>query len=587
MATLEITEDGKQRVIPVEKPTITIGRESCDVVVADPRTSRRHCTLEQRGETFILKDLDSRNGTWLDENRIVEAELRNGDVFRIGNTTLRLCFESDADGAPESVQPEATPDDTILDIPSPDQPAPADAGVRRDATPRRGQASAAGPRRAAAESGALPADLSALINTAVGQPPGRGMPAAPKDIRLLDRKAQPFQVQSADARAAGEALNALHSMLFTAFRVRATDIHVDPMEQGYGVRYRVDGLMQSVGELARPTALAVLNVIKVLCQLDIAKKNIVQEGNFIADVAARRVDFRVSLTPTVHGQKLALRILDKMLVPTDFDQLGMEPHMSAELRKICGQDAGMLIVSGPTGSGKTTTLYTVLRNVDTHTRNVVTIEDPVEYQLPGATQISIDHTHDVTFASVLRTVLRQDPDVILVGEIRDRETADMAMQAATTGHLVLTTLHARDSIGTVFRLLDLGVEPYLIANAATAAIAQRLVRILCPHCKARYRPDARRARELRLDERSPTELYTAVGCTRCMRTGFWGRAALFEMLLFNPAMRDVILTRPTIGEIRKAAGDWMFRTLVDSGQRKVLDGLTTLEEVHRVATAAD
>jgi general secretion pathway protein E len=294
------------------------------------------------------------------------------------------------------------------------------------------------------------------------------------------------------------------------------------------------------------------------------------------------VDFRVNLTPSVHGQKLALRFLDKATVPTQFENLGMDLDSVAELSRVCRQDAGMVILAGPTGCGKTTTLYTALQTIDVETRNIVTIEDPVEYELVGTTQISIDPRHDLTFSSVLSSVLRQDPDVILVGEIRDHETAKMAMQAATTGHLVLTTLHARDTVGTVFRLLDLGVEAFLIANSVTMCISQRLVRVLCPDCKRPYSPDAEMIRRMKLEGRPHGSFYAPVGCKKCMGIGYRGRMALFEVLMFNAQVRDVILTAPTISEIRRAAGEWMFQTLTESGYRKIIEGITTIQEIDRV-----
>jgi type II secretory ATPase GspE/PulE/Tfp pilus assembly ATPase PilB-like protein len=329
---------------------------------------------------------------------------------------------------------------------------------------------------------------------------------------------------------------------------------------------------------------AILNVIKILCQIDIAKKSVVQEGSFAVELPSRRVDFRVSLTPTTHGQKLALRFLDKGAVPTHLENLGMELDMVAELQRICEQDSGTVILAGPTGSGKTTTLYTALQSIDAKRRHVVTIEDPVEYELPQATQISIDPVHDLTFSSVLGSVLRQDPDVILVGEIRDQETAKMAMQAATTGHLVFTTIHARDTIGTVFRLLDLRVEPFLVASAVTLCISQRLVRTLCPSCKRPFKPDTRLVRKLNLEGRPHGDFFEAVGCRQCMGTGYRGRVAVYETLLFTQQVRDVILTNPTISDIRKAAGEWMFSTLASSGYKKVLEGMTTVQEIERVSS---
>ncbi|MFQ5412477.1 MAG: GspE/PulE family protein, partial [Phycisphaerae bacterium] len=358
---------------------------------------------------------------------------------------------------------------------------------------------------------------------------------------------------------------------------------VEPKGDTFTLRFRIDGLMHNVGAITTRMGISILNVIKILCEVDIAKKSIVQEGNFAVELISRRVDFRVNLTPTVHGQKLALRILDKGAVPDQFDELGMAEGVAREFNRICSQDAGMVILAGPTGSGKTTTLYTALKSISAETRNIVTIEDPVEYELAGTTQISIDPRHDLTFASALGSVLRQDPDVILVGEIRDQETARIAMQAATTGHLVLTTLHARDTVGTIFRLLDLGVEPFLIASAVTMCLSQRLVRTLCDNCKRPYRPDARQIRQMGLEGRTYGQFYDSVGCQRCMNVGFQGRSALFEILLFNAQLRDVILTQPTISDIRKAAGEWMFETLTECGYRKVIDGTTTLKEIDRVS----
>jgi len=288
----------------------------------------------------------------------------------------------------------------------------------------------------------------------------------------------------------------------------------------------------------------------------------------------------------MHGQKLALRFLDKGTVPDNFAGLGMADSAVGELERICSQDSGMVILAGPTGSGKTTTLYTCLKSINADMRNIVTIEDPVEYELGGTTQISIDPRKGLTFSSVLSSVLRQDPDVILVGEIRDMETAKMAMQAATTGHLVFTTIHARDTVGTVFRLLDLGVEPFLIASAITMCISQRLVRTLCDNCKRPYKPDASQIRKMGLESRNYGDMYDAVGCKKCMNVGYRGRQALFEMLMFNAQLRDVILTKPTITEIRKASGEWMFETLSECGYRHIIEGSTSFSEVDRVASMA-
>jgi general secretion pathway protein E len=257
--------------------------------------------------------------------------------------------------------------------------------------------------------------------------------------------------------------------------------------------------------------------------------------------------------------------------------------MLRALRSACNSDSGMVIVSGPTGSGKTTSLYTAIRSLDATTRNIVTIEDPIEYQLDGITQIAAEARGGLSFADLLKSILRQDPDVILLGEIRDAETARTAMQAAMTGHLVFTTLHARDTVGTVFRLIDLGVEPYMIANAVSMCLSQRLLRVLCTSCRKSFRPGPSHLIKMKMENKRVERLYAQVGCRECMQTGFRGRTPIFEMLQFNDELRDILITKPSIQQIRKAAGEWTFQTLLDSGYAKTVEGVTTIEEVDRVA----
>jgi len=567
MPRLEITTQGKTRIVPFTGARLSIGRQpGNDVVLDDPAASRKHCVIESAGGAFKLVDLKSHNGTWIGENRVLEANIALGDSLRIGATFLRILPDEIAGAATKKVLPRAQ---LVEEVPE-DLP---QTSVDRDvvATTLAVRSMVSGP---------LAKQLATLMQSCVNVPPPEGAPQVARDIRLLNRKSETV----APSDKAGEALEALRQLLFAAFRVRATDIHIEPKPEVYSIRFRIDGLLHSVGDITAKMGVAVLNVIKILCEADISKRSVVQEGSFAAELPTRRVDFRVNLTPTLHGQKLALRFLDKGTVPGQFENLGMELDVVAELSRICSQDAGLIIIAGPTGSGKTTTLYTALQTIDAYTRNIVTIEDPVEYELSNTTQISIDPVHNLTFASVLSSVLRQDPDVILVGEIRDQETAKMAMQAATTGHLVLTTIHARDTIGTIFRLLDLGVEPFLVANSVTMCISQRLVRVLCPSCKRPFKPDTKTIRRLNLESRQFGDFYEAVGCKKCMNVGYRGRMALFETLLFSPQVRDVILTNPTIGELRKAAGEWMFHTLAGSGYRKVIEGVTTVEEVDRVAS---
>lgn len=573
MPRIEILTETESQIVPFNGPALRIGRDAGnDVVLNEKLASRQHCVLEVRDGNFRIRDLKSSNGTWVGENRIIEASVDFGDVIRIGKTRLRLLPDEVVGKKGKKVPTAVVVEDAPEELPS---SAP---GENTVATTLAARALAAGP---------LSKQLAPLMMAVASVPRPPGSPDTAKDFRMLSRRGQELQVKSRSGdENVGESVEALRQLLFVAFRTRATDIHIEPKGVTVSVRFRIDGQMHTVGQMSARMGVGVLNVIKVLCEADISKKQIVQEGNFSVDLSSRRVDFRVNMTPTVHGQKLALRFLDKGTVPDHFGGLGMTERAVMEMERVTSQDSGMVILAGPTGSGKTTTLYTALKGINAETRNIITIEDPVEYELANTTQISIDPRHNLTFSSVLSSVLRQDPDVILVGEIRDQETAKMAMQAATTGHLVLTTIHARDTVGTIFRLLDLGVEPFLIASAVTMCISQRLVRTLCDNCKRPFKPDAAMIRAMKIEGRQYGHFYDAVGCKKCMNVGYRGRTALFEMLMFNPQLRDVILTKPTISDIRKAAGEWMFETLTECGFRYVMEGRTTFQEVDRVSGMA-
>jgi len=581
MARLEIRSKNGTRMIQFSGGRLTIGRQADNDIILDEQiASRRHCVIENSGDGFRIVDLSSHNGTWLGENRVLEAGLRFGDRVRIGGTYIRL-LPDDPESQPELAESrasEALPTAEVLFEPDEAELCPPAAKARAAALHR--------PAVRSLVTGPLSKQLAPLMEASVNVPVPEDAPENPQDVRLLNKKGEPMLFDRDKKSKPSEALVSLRQLMFSAFRTRATDLHVEPKGEVYVMRLRIDGILHTVGEITAKMGVSLLNVIKVLCDIDIAKKNIVQEGSFAIELPTRKVDFRISYTPTTYGQKLAVRFLDKATVPNQFENLGMDLDAVAELTRICEQDSGMIVIAGPTGSGKTTTLYTALKIIDAETRNIVTIEDPVEYELENTTQISIDPLHNVTFASVLASVLRQDPDVILVGEIRDQETAKMAMQAATTGHLVLTTIHARDTVGTVFRMLDLGVEAFLIANAVSMCLSQRLVRVLCPTCKRPYKPDSGLIRRMRLEGRQYGMFYEAVGCKLCMGTGYRGRMALFELLSFTPQVRDVILTNPTISDLRKAAGEWMFHTLASSGYRKVIEGITTVQEVERVASMA-
>ena len=382
---------------------------------------------------------------------------------------------------------------------------------------------------------------------------------------------------------AGEGIRAFRMLLLAAFRSRATDIHMEPRIDNAAIRLRVDGYMLSAVDLSMSIFKRILGVVKILCQIDTSQKNTVQDGHFSVAVKGRRVDYRVSLTPSMHGQKLVVRVLDSSNAPSRLHELGLPAWMYEKLRNIATKDAGLLLACGPTGSGKTTTLYSCLREIDVNTRNAITIEDPVEYYLEGCTQIPIDHKQGNTFANILRSVLRQDPDVIFVGEIRDIETATVAMQASMTGHLVYTTVHAKDSIGAIFRLLDLGIEAYLVANALNVIMAQRLVRMLCDTCKKAVKPTPTQNMKMGAQVGGIPQIYVPTGCKRCLRTGYIGRRALFEVLEFTNAMRDVVLKTPTIQGIRDIANQGLFMTLQQHGFQLVAQGMTSIEEVDRVS----
>jgi len=369
-------------------------------------------------------------------------------------------------------------------------------------------------------------------------------------------------------------------VVLLASKARATDIHAEPRHAGFKLRMRIDGRMIGLPELPSSAGEVLLGFVKSACQMRQAARDAVLEGHFSVRFPDRQVDYRVSITPTMHGPKLVVRVLDPRIAPSSLNERGMPGYMHDRLRAACDKQQGMVLASGPTGSGKTTTLYNALRQIDRHRRNVVTIEDPVEYHIENVTQIPIGAQS--SFATLLRSILRQDPDVILVGEIRDQETARTTMQAAMTGHLVFSTLHAKDTVGSVFRLLDLGVEAPLIANSMDLVFSQRLVRVLCEYCKRPVRITPSQAMRLGRLVEGKNELFAATGCQRCLRTGFNGRRAIFEMLDFNDDLRDCLLRRATISDMRQVIQQGVFTSLTQSGWILAVAGQTSLDEVERV-----
>ncbi|MCA9048969.1 MAG: Flp pilus assembly complex ATPase component TadA [Planctomycetaceae bacterium] len=378
----------------------------------------------------------------------------------------------------------------------------------------------------------------------------------------------------------GDGPHLLGLLTLIAFQSKTTDIHCEPTPTGTEIRMRIDGTLVPLVEISKTAIQRMFGVIKVLCQIQLGGKMDVQEGSYSSVAPGRRADFRISFTPSVHGQKLAIRVLDANNSPQTLKQLGLPPAFVKTISSVMKQNAGMVLMCGPTGSGKTTTLYSMLRSVDFRTRNVMTLEDPVEYQIDGITQINIDSEHGKSFSDMLPALLRQDPDVLLIGEIRDAESAKIAMQATMTGHLVLSTVHAPDTLSTLHRLLDLNADPNMVAAALDLIMSQRLLRTLCDDCKRRRRPDKEDARKLGNMLRDA--VYDPGGCRKCLGTGYAGRRAIFELLDVKKQVGDAIHGNPNIVQLRKAVQGTSFQTLRQNGYSLVARGVTTYDEVDRV-----
>jgi general secretion pathway protein E len=386
-------------------------------------------------------------------------------------------------------------------------------------------------------------------------------------------------------------------LIYDAIQARSTDIHLEPTKEEMTVRWRVDGILQASPAFSRATGDAVLNIFKVLAALDITEKRKPQDGSFSAQVEDRVVDFRVATSGSVAGEKMVMRILDKSKTIANLTRLGMRDKMRDSVHQIVTQPHGMFIVCGPTGAGKSTTLYACLNEIDRYTKNVITVENPVEYNIANVTQIEVNPKAGKTFASELRSILRQDPDVIYIGEIRDQETAEIACQAAQTGHMVFTTLHANDSVLAIARLLDLGVQPFLVSSALSAVLAQRLVRLLCPRCKIRYTPAPELLRKANLPADKIKFLYkpkVARGegaeesegqevCEHCGGTGYHGRTGIFELLVINDKIRELIRENPNFTAIRQEAVKAGMKYLQEDGLRQVIEGKTSIQELLRVS----
>ncbi|MDL5594453.1 type II secretion system ATPase GspE [Bacillus subtilis] len=373
----------------------------------------------------------------------------------------------------------------------------------------------------------------------------------------------------------------INAILAEAVKAKASDIHLETFERHLSVRLRVDGLLREILQPRRELAGLLVSRIKVMARLDIAEKRIPQDGRIALRIAGHEVDVRVSTLPSTHGERVVMRLLDKQAGRLDLSRLGMDPGTRSRLEGALARPHGILLVTGPTGSGKTTTLYAGLASLNSQTRNILTIEDPVEYHLPGIGQTQVNTKVDMTFARGLRAILRQDPDVVMVGEIRDHETAEIAVQASLTGHLVLSTLHTNSAVGAVTRLVDMGVEPFLLCSSLVGVLAQRLVRVLCPHCKQPGPADDAACEHLGLDPQARPTLWHPVGCDACQHSGYRGRQGLYELVLLDEALRQLIHQGAGEAELTRHARRHGPSLFMD-GRDKVLAGVTSLEELLRV-----
>jgi general secretion pathway protein E len=387
-----------------------------------------------------------------------------------------------------------------------------------------------------------------------------------------------------DAEDEAPIIRLVNTLMFRAVKERASDIHIEPFDRDLSVRYRIDGVLYEIMKLPKKIQASVASRIKIMGKLDIAEKRVPQDGRIKIKIAGKDIDIRLSTLPTSFGERIVMRLLDKSNVLLDIADIGFSKNQYEVITKIINKPNGIFLVTGPTGSGKTTTLYAALSKINTSEKNIITVEGPVEYQLQGIGQIHVNPKVNLTFANGLRSILRQDPDVIMVGEIRDLETAEVAIQASLTGHLVFSTLHTNDAAASITRLVDMGVEPFLVSSAVVGILAQRLVRVLCKECRMPYKPTEAELAEIGIQpaQLKGSQIFKARGCEKCWKTGYLGRMGIYELLVMSDAIRNLVLKNADANVIKKAALQEGFHTLREDGASKVLRGITTLEEVLRV-----
>jgi general secretion pathway protein E len=547
-----IAPKGRQR-IDLGSKAITIGRQAGNaVVINDSMASRMHCVIEPHPYGgWQVRDLNSRNGTYLNGSPIQISAFKVGDALAIGSIQILYAVET------PTVPVEVVSEEDLIDE-EPVNP------FKQDDENH-------------------PMDPFSRLNEILAVFPGK---FTENEIALINTRSQIAHAGQGEAPERYEAVAILRKILLLSHRTRASDIHIEPRRDQWQTRIRVDGLMVDIANLPRELGVRVSAVVKVLCEVDLGQRNIIQEGGFSSQFPpnavgepARRIHYRISFAPSVTGQKMVIRILDPSSGLEKINDLRLPHWMRQELADAIELESGMILACGPTGSGKTTTLYALIRSLNIHDRNVITIENPVEVQIDGITQLPVDEHDDRSFPNLLRSVLRQDPDVIMVGEIRDSDTARTAMQAAITGHLVFSTVHTKDTLGTIFRIIDLGAEPYMVAQGLHLVLAQRLARRLCSKCKIPVPPTPRQIEIMGDCFNGVKKIYEPKGCAKCLGTGFSGRQAFYELLKISPEMRQAILDSPTPRSLEAAIVDPRFKPLKRHGYELVADGAVSFEEI--------
>ena len=374
----------------------------------------------------------------------------------------------------------------------------------------------------------------------------------------------------------------VNMMVMKAIQEKASDIHIEPEENELKIRFRVDGMLHDVESPPKHLQSAIISRVKIMSELDIAERRIPQDGRFTTKMDGRQIDVRVSCVPTIYGENVVLRLLDAATAILELNQLGFSKEVLDKWDKLIKRPHGIILVTGPTGSGKTTTLYASLNKINTVEKNIITVEDPVEYKLSGVRQIQINLKVDLTFANGLRSILRQDPNIIMVGEMRDHETAEIAIQSALTGHLVFSTLHTNDAPGAVTRMIDMGIEPFLVSSSIIGVLAQRLVRKICPDCKEKYTPTSEAMKDVGITGAEKIDFYRGKGCPKCMNSGYKGRIAIYELMIPDDKIRNAVTAKASKDEMKRLALSSGMISLQADGVGKIKQGLTTIEEVLRV-----